>query len=134
MAGRENYIRAHCSDITTHAEHIMSDFCCYKLFTLDPAFLHIHHIYKHGAKSCTLNRKCQRCEDVASDNGAHSPNKNANGMLLLFPDAEIIASETNGPMIADVLPTFSHFVSMATCVNCKGGFYHGEQRKEEEST
>ena len=55
-------------------------------------------------------------------------------MLLLFPEAEIIASETNGPMIADVLPTFYHFVNIATCVNCKCEFYHREQREEEEST
>jgi len=33
-----------------------------------------------------------------------SPNKNVNGILSLFPEAEIIASETNGPMAADVLP------------------------------
>ena len=26
-----------------HAEHIVIDFRCYKLFTLDPAFLHINH-------------------------------------------------------------------------------------------
>ena len=43
---------------------------------------------------------------------AHSPNKNANGMLSLFPEAEIIASETNGPITADVLPTFFHYISM----------------------
>lgn len=44
-------------------------------------------------------------------NDAHSPNRNANGMLSLFPEAEIIASETNGPITADVLPTF-YLVSM----------------------
>jgi len=43
---------------------------------------------------------------------AHSPNRNANGMLSLFPEAEIIASETNGPITADVLPTFYRFISM----------------------
>jgi hypothetical protein len=30
-------------------------------------------------------------------------------MLSLFPEAEIIASETNGPMTADVLPTFTFY-------------------------
>ena len=43
---------------------------------------------------------------------AHSPNRNANGMLSLFPEAEMIASETNGPITADVLPTFYRFISM----------------------
>ena len=43
---------------------------------------------------------------------AHSPNRNANGMLSLFPEAEIIASETNGPITADVFPTFYPFISM----------------------
>lgn len=33
-------------------------------------------------------------------------------MLSLFPEAEIIASETNGPITADVLPTFYRFISM----------------------
>ncbi len=33
-------------------------------------------------------------------------------MLSLFPDTEIIASETNGPITADVLPTFYRFISM----------------------
>jgi hypothetical protein len=50
---------------------------------------------------------------------AHSPNRNANGMLLLFPEAEIIASETNGPITADVLPTFYDFISM-TCAETAG--------------
>jgi len=40
--------------------------------------------------------------------GAHRPNKNANGMLSLLCDAVIIASETNGPMNAEVFPTY-HF-------------------------
>jgi len=43
---------------------------------------------------------------------AHSPNRNANGMFSLFPEAEIIASETNGPITADVLPTFYSFIIM----------------------
>ena len=38
----------------------------------------------------------------------HSPNKNANGMLLLFPDAVMIADDTKGPMNAEVLPTYKH--------------------------
>ena len=45
-----------------------------------------------------------------------------------------MASETNGPISADVLPNFCHVVSIATSVNSKAGFYHGEQRKEEKST
>ena len=38
---------------------------------------------------------------------AHSPNRNVNGMLSLFPEAEIIAPETNGPITAEVLPIFT---------------------------
>jgi hypothetical protein len=55
-------------------------------------------------------------------------------MLLLFPEAEIIAPETNGPISADVLPNFCHFVSTATGVKSKSEIYHREQRKEEKST
>ena len=36
----------------------------------------------------------------------HKPNRNANGMLSLFPEADIIAWEANGPMNAEVLPTY----------------------------
>jgi hypothetical protein len=36
-----------------HAEHIVTDFRCYKLFTLDPAFLHIHHKEKDSAECPT---------------------------------------------------------------------------------
>ena len=50
--------------------------------------------------------------DQMKDSDAHSPNRNANGMLSLFPEAEIMASETNGPITADVLPTFCRFISM----------------------
>jgi hypothetical protein len=65
---------------------------------------------------------------------AHSPNRNANGMLSLFPEAEIMASETNGPITADVLPTFYLSISMrcAETVAVEGRFYHREERKEEE--
>lgn len=61
---------------------------------------------------------------------AHSPNRNANGMLSLFPEAEIMASETKGPITADVLPTFYRFISMYS----RGGgrLYHREEREEEE--
>lgn len=60
---------------------------------------------------------------------AHSPNRNVNGMLSLFPEAEIIAPETNGPITAEVLPIFTT-VSM----RCEQGleYYHRKQRKEEE--
>ena len=33
-------------------------------------------------------------------------------MFSLFPEAKIIASETNGPITADVLPTFYCFISI----------------------
>ena len=41
--------------------------------------------------------------------GSHRPNRNVNGMLSLFPEADIIASETNGPMNAEVLPIYHVF-------------------------
>ena len=40
----------------------------------------------------------------------YKPNRNANGMLLLFPDAVMIADDTSGPMNADVFPTYMHKV------------------------
>lgn len=72
--------------------------------------------------------------NVTSDKDAHSPNRNANGMLSLFPEAEIMASETNGPITADVLPTFYAFVSFrcAEAVAVEVEIYHREERKEEE--
>ena len=33
-------------------------------------------------------------------------------MLLLFPEAERIASETDGPITAEVFPTFYRFIIM----------------------
>jgi len=52
-------------------------------------------------------------------------------MLLLLPEAEIMASETKGPMTADVLPIFT---ATSACVvrNNGAGYYHREQRKKEE--
>lgn len=46
-------------------------------------------------------------------------------MLSLFPEAEIIAWETNGPMTADVLPIFAT-ISACGVYNNGGGHYHGE--------
>lgn len=34
-------------------EHVMLGFCHYKLFTLDPALLHIQHKQKNGAECST---------------------------------------------------------------------------------
>ena len=53
-------------------------------------------------------------------------------MLSLFPEAEITASETNGPMIADVLPTFLPPRQYPMWRKHWRYIYHGEQRKEEE--
>lgn len=47
----------------------------------------------------------------------YSPNKNAKGMLSLFPEAVIIAEETKGPIKAEVLPTckpVSHHIRVST--------------------
>ena len=47
--------------------------------------------------------------------GTYNANKNANGMLSLFPEAVMIAEETRGPMNADVLPTYSFSVRKWVC-------------------
>ena len=64
--------------------------------------------------------------------GAHRPNKNANGMLSLFPEADIIASETNGPMNAEVLPIYRISLQRMTPYMIELDYYHGEQGKEKE--
>ena len=46
-------------------------------------------------------------KDEMPKKGTYNANKNANGMLSLFPEAVMIAEETRGPINADVLPTYS---------------------------
>jgi hypothetical protein len=71
-------------------------------------------------------------EMLRQTKNTHSPNRNANGMLSLFPEAEIIASETNGPITADVLPTFYRFISMryAESVAVEVGFTTEKREKK----
>ena len=46
----------------------------------------------------------------------YKPNRKANGMLLSFPDAVMIADDTNGPINADVFPTY---INVQVVVNIK---------------
>ena len=53
-------------------------------------------------------------------------------MLSLFPEADIIASETNGPMNAEVLPIYRISLQRMTPYMIELDYYHGEQGKEKE--
>jgi hypothetical protein len=83
-------------------------FSRYEFLALDATLLHIHHEQEDSAEEpATKNKnKLESRGDRLEVEGAHRPNRNVNGMLSLFPEADIIASETNGPMNAEVLPIY----------------------------
>ena len=80
-------------------------FSCNKFLALDATLLHVHHEQEDSAEEPAKGIALEpRDANQRSIEGAHRPNRNVNGMLSLFPEADIIASETNGPMKAEVLP------------------------------
>ena len=74
-----------------------------ELFAFYSALIYVHHPQEEHAHDAAKTALYEHQVDNV-DGKAHSPNRKANGMLSLFPAAEMIALETNGPIKADVFP------------------------------
>ena len=85
-------------------------FSRYEFLALEATFFQVHHEQEESAEEPAAKKTKQKQIRIKGDRpeveGTHRPNRNVNAMLSLFPEADIIASETNGPMSAEVLPIY----------------------------
>lgn len=79
-------------------------FCLDEVFAFDAASGHVHKPEKDHTKD-TTDRDSVRARLDLEQKCTNSANRNAKGMLL-FEESSMIAEETNGPMKADVFPTY----------------------------
>lgn len=108
----------------------------HEFLALDATLLHIDQEQKYCAECTPIYFKMN--DSVGEEKKpmvTYKANKNANGMLLLFPEAVMMASETKGPMNADVFPICSrkqyHVNLLHPAMEGKKSLtYDGEQSKK----